>query len=175
MKVYRTRPEDARSPAEEAVYDLLEQLDIAFERVDHEPKETIFQCADVEQLLGISICKNLFLCNRQKTQYYLAVLPGGKKFETKKLSKLLGISRLSFAPQEMLPELLGLFPGSVSVLGLMNDTEGRVKLVMDREVAQQPFFGCHPCQNTTSLKLRTKDVLQRFLPYINHQAVILEL
>ncbi|MDY4976598.1 MAG: prolyl-tRNA synthetase associated domain-containing protein [Clostridia bacterium] len=175
MRVYQNRPEDLRSPVEEACYDLLERLHIPFERTDHEAKDTIGQCADVEQALGISICKNLFLCNRQKTQYYLVVLPGEKKFDTKKLSKLLGTARLSFAPQEKLPELLGLQPGSVSILGLMNDKDGQVRLVMDKEVTEQPFFGCHPCRNTTSLKLRTKDVLETILPHLHHEATVLDL
>lgn len=175
MKIYQTRPTDERSPVETAVYILLEQLNIPFERVDHEVKNTIEECGDVSEALGVEICKNLFLCNRQKTDFYLVMLPGKKKFETKKLSKLLGVSRLSFAPEEFLPQFLGLYPGSVSILGLMNDVQQRVRLVMDCEVAKSSFIGCHPCQNTSSLKIATKDVLEKFLPFVQHFPAILEL
>lgn len=175
MKIYRERPSDERSVSEMKCYDLLERCEIPFERVDHEPAYTIEDCQEISETLQIEICKNLFLCNRQKTQFYLVMMPGGKKFDTKTFSKILGVSRLSFAPEERLPELLGLYPGSVSILGLMNDTKSLVRLVIDRPVIEQEFIGCHPCANTSSLKIPTKDVLEKILPAIHHEPTVVEL
>ena len=127
---------------------------------------TIAECDKVSEVLGISICKNLFLCNSQKTKFYLLMMPGEKRFVTKEFSKLIGSSRLSFAPAEYMEQYLNITPGSVSVLGLMNDIEGKVKLYIDRDVVEKEYIGCHPCINTSSLKLKTEDVLGKFLPYV---------
>ncbi len=175
MEIYTTRPDDEREPQEKRCYDLLEQLNVPFERVDHDAADTIEECDEVSRVLGIKICKNLFLCNRQKSEFYLVMMPGEKKFETKVLSKQLGVSRLSFAPQEMLPELLGLAPGSVSILGLMNDKENKVRLCIDKEVLEKEFIGCHPCKNTTSLKLATLDIKNKLLPAVHHEMTVVEL
>lgn len=175
MTIYQTRPEDHREPAETACYDLLDKLKVPYERADHKEADTIEDCAEISSALGVEICKNLFLCNRQKTQFYLVMMPGDKKFETKTLSKILEVARLSFAPVEMLPELLGLYPGSVSVLGLMNDTENQVRLVIDRDVITKEFVGCHPCKNTSSLKILTKDLLEKILPAVHHAPTIVDL
>lgn len=160
---------------EMAVYELLEKLDIPYLRVDHEPAATVDDCHGVDESLGIHICKNLFLCNRQKTDFYLLMMPGLKKFKTKELSAQLGVARLSFAEAEYMEEFLDITPGSVSVMGLMNDREHRVRLLIDRELLQDEFVGCHPCVNTSSLKLRMKDVLEKFLPYVGHTYTAVEL
>lgn len=160
---------------EMAVYELLEKLDIPYLRVDHEPAATVDDCHGVDESLGIHICKNLFLCNRQKTDFYLLMMPGLKKFKTKELSAQLGVARLSFAEAEYMEEFLDITPGSVSVMGLMNDREHRVRLLIDRELLQDEFVGCHPCVNTSSLKLRMKDVLEKFLPYVGHTYTTVEL
>lgn len=157
-----------RLPKEMAVYELLEKLDIPYLRVDHEPAATVDDCHDVDEALGIHICKNLFLCNRQKTDFYLLMMPGLKKFKTKELSAQLGVARLSFAEAEYMEAFLNITPGSVSVMGLMNDQEHRVRLLIDDELLQDEFVGCHPCVNTSSLKLRMKDILEKFLPYVGH-------
>lgn len=136
---------------------------------------TIAECDKVSEVLGISICKNLFLCNSQKTKFYLLMMPGEKRFVTKEFSKLIGSSRLSFAPAEYMEQYLNITPGSVSVLGLMNDIEGKVKLYIDRDVVEKEYIGCHPCINTSSLKLKTEDVLGKFLPYVGHEAEIIEI
>lgn len=158
-----------------AVYDLLDKLDIPYLRLDHEVTATVEDCHGVDEALGIHICKNLFLRNRQKTDFYMLMMPGLKKFKTKELSAQLGVSRLSFAEAEYMEEFLDITPGSVSVMGLMNDRDHRVRLLIDRELLQDEFVGCHPCVNTSSLKLRMKDVLEKFLPYVGHAYTAVDL
>lgn len=160
---------------EMAVYELLDELKISYQRVDHEAAATVEDCHGVDEALGIHICKNLFLCNRQKTDFYLLMMPGLKKFKTKELSAQLGVSRLSFAEAEYMEEFLDITPGSVSVMGLMNDKEHRVRLLIDSDLLQDEFVGCHPCVNTSSLKLRMKDILEKFLPYVGHGYTVVEL
>lgn len=174
--LYTTRPNPAtRLEKENKTYDLLEQLQIPYVRIDHEAANTIEDCQEVDTLLQITICKNLFLCNTQKTKFYLLLLPGHKKFQTKDVSKQIGSARLSFAPYEYMKEFLDITPGSVSVMGLMNDTEHRVQLLMDKELLKEEYFGCHPCINTSSLRIRTEDLLSKFLPYVKHDPIFVEL
>lgn len=145
------------------------------QRVDHDETPSIEACGEVEKLLGIEICKNLFLCNRQKTQFTLLLMPGRKEFRTKELSAQLGCSRLSFADAERMQEFLGVTPGSVSVLGLLNDTEKHVRLVIDRDALAHEYFGCHPCRNTTSLRIKTADLTGRILPALGHEPTYVNL
>ncbi|MCH5249567.1 MAG: prolyl-tRNA synthetase associated domain-containing protein [Lachnospiraceae bacterium] len=164
-----TRPSpEGRLEKEMAVYDLLEQLDIPYERLDHEVTATVEACHDVDKLLGIHICKNLFLCNSQRTAFYLLMMPGEKKFVTKDISKQIGSARLSFAEAEYMEQLLNITPGSVSIMGLMNDKEHKVQLLIDSDILKDEYIGCHPCINTSSLKLKTNDILEKFLPYTGH-------
>ena len=176
--LYRGRPADGsgRLDKEMRVYDLLDRLAIPYERVDHSAVPTIEACHEVDLLLDIDICKNLFLCNTQKTAFYLLMMPGWKKFKTAVLSRQIGSARLSFASPEYMEQLLDITPGSVSVLGLMNDHENRVRLLIDRDVLENhEFLGCHPCINTSSLKLRTRDLLETILPAIHHQYTVVDL
>ncbi len=174
--LYTTRPESSGRPEKEIrVYDLLEKINIPFIRVDHGVTATIESCLEVERMLEIKICKNLFLCNAQKTQFYLLMMPGDKKFKTAGLCRQIQTSRLSFAPSEYMEEFLDITPGSVSVLGLMNDCNNRVQLLIDRDVLKQEAIGCHPCINTSSLKIKTADILDKLLPCLNHKAVIVDL
>lgn len=159
---------EGRREREMDVYRLLKSLEIPFQRMDHEPMATIEACRGVDEILGIHMCKNLFLCNSQKTVFYLLLMPGEKKFKTKELSKQIGSARLSFAPEEFMEEYLHISPGAVSVMGLMNDKENHVNLLVDEDVLKEEFLGCHPCVNTASLRLRTKDVLSKFLPFVGH-------
>lgn len=160
---------------EMAVYDVLEQLEIPYLRLDHEVTATVEDCHDIDRILGIHICKNLFLCNSQKTDFYLLMMPGDKKFKTKELSAQIQSARLSFAGPEYMEEFLNISPGSVSVMGLMNDTGKRVRLLIDRDVLEDEYVGCHPCVNTSSLKIKTKDILDKFLPYVGHDYTVVEL
>ena len=164
------RPADSASrlPKEQRVYDFLDRLQIPYAYVDHEPAMTMEACLAVDEFLGTAMCKNLLLCNRQATQFYLLLLPGDKVFKTKDLSAQIGSSRLSFASGEAMEELLDITPGSVSVLGLMNDHEHRVELLMDADVVKGEYFGCHPCINTSSLRLATKDLTEKIIPALGH-------
>ena len=169
------RPADRWSEAEERCYGLLDALGVDYGRVDHEHADTIADCELVEGVLGCRICKNLFLTNRQQTDFYLLVMPGEKPFKTKLLSRQIGSARLSFAGEEDMERLLGVTPGSVSVLGLMNDADGRVRLLIDRDVLAEEFFGCHPCRNTTSLRFTTKELLDTVIPALGHEPTLVEL
>ena len=175
MEVYNGAPAESRSDVENRVYECLARLDIPFTRVDHEAAFTMEDCAAISEALEVHICKNLLLTPRNRSAFYLLCLPAEKSFSTKDFSKLIGSSRLSFATEEDLVALLGCHAGSASVLGLMNDTEHRVTLAIDRAVAEDEWFGCHPCKNTSSLRLKTRDVLEKFLPATGHEAVIVDL
>ena len=167
--------EGKRLEKEERVYDLLDGLGVPYGRIDHEHADTMEACLAIDEALDCLICKNLFLANRQGTQFYLLMMPGDKVFKTKELSPQLGVARLSFGSGEKMEEYLDITPGSVSVLGLMNDHENRVQLVVDEDVRGQEFFGCHPCINTSSLKLRISDLFEKILPAIGHEPVFVQL
>ena len=175
MEVYSGAPAESRSDVENRVYECLARLEIPFTRVDHEAAFTMEDCAAISEALDVHICKNLLLTPRNRSAFYLLCMPGDKPFSTKDFSKLIGSSRLSFATEEDLVALLGCHAGSASILGLMNDTEHRVTLAIDRAVAEDEWFGCHPCKNTSSLRLKTRDVLEKFLPDTGHEAVIVDL
>lgn len=177
FEIKRGRPDGAaeRAPREARVYDLLDSLGIEYDRVDHEPLATMEACAEVDRAFGTPMCKNLLLCNRQKTKFYLLLTPGDKPFRTKELSAELSIARLSFADGEKMVELLDIHPGSLSVMGLMNDRAGAVTLLIDRDVADGEYIACHPCVNTSSLKLKTRDVLEKFLPAVAHEPTFVTL
>lgn len=163
------RPDPAGLTAREiAVYDFLEKLEIPFARMGHDAAETMEACAEIDTRLGVRMCKNLFLCNRQQTDFYLLLMPGDKPFKTKELSGQLGVARLSFASGEKMEEYLGLLPGSVSVMGLMNDKTHAVRLLIDSDLLREERLGCHPCVNTASLNIAMQDILQKFLPATGH-------
>ncbi|MDD6728649.1 MAG: prolyl-tRNA synthetase associated domain-containing protein [Eubacteriales bacterium] len=177
MELFNGRPtsNDGRLEREIKVYDLLDSLGIEYQRTDHEPADTMDACNRIDKILGTIICKNLFLCNRQKTEFYLLMMPGDKPFKTKDITKQIGCSRLSFADSTFMEELLNIKPGAVSVMGLMNDTENKVQLLIDRPVVESDTFGCHPCVNTSSLRMRTADVLEKFLPAVHHTPIIVDM
>lgn len=173
--VYLGRPKEKRSCREEKVYDCLEACGISFERVDHDPAATVELCKGIEKKLMVPICKNLFLSNRQKTEFYLLMMPGYKHFRTSEVSRNLEVSRLSFAPGDEMVRYLDTKPGSASILGLINDREHRVQLVIDREVFTEEYIGCHPCVNTSSLKIKSEDLVERFFPYLHLTPIWLDL
>ena len=172
---YTTAPADHTSTVVNAAFALLDQLQIPYTRVDHDEAHTMEDCATISDVLNIRICKNLVLCNRQKTSFYLLTMPEDKPFVTKNLSHQIGSSRLSFAPAEDMERLIGCTPGSASVLGLMNDKDHQVKLLMDRETYTAEWFGCHPCKNDGSLRIKTSDLLNIFLPHTGHEVTVVEL
>ncbi|MFR8675595.1 MAG: prolyl-tRNA synthetase associated domain-containing protein [Lachnospiraceae bacterium] len=179
MELQNGRPEttSGRLDKEIRVYDLLDKLGIAYQRVDHEATMTMEACEEVDRILGddTTICKNLFLCNRQETNFYLLLMPGDKPFKTKDLSAQIHSARLSFAKPEYMEKYLDITPGSVSVLGLMNDSEKKVQLLIDEDVMKEPYFGCHPCINTSSLKFTTEDLTKKIIPALGHDPITVSL
>lgn len=177
MELVHGRPADCagRLDKEIRVYELLDTLKIDFDRVDHEQANTMEACLEVDKILRTDMCKNLFLCNRQKTQFYLLMMPGDKPFKTKDLSKQINSARLSFAEAEFMEEYLDITPGAVSVMGLMNDSENHVQLLIDKPVLESEYLGCHPCVNTSSIKIKTADVFEKFLPAVHHEAIIVDM
>ena len=173
MKLFNGRPEniDGRLDREIRVYDFLDNLGIEYVRTDHEESNTMEACNEIDKVLGILICKNLFLCNRQETQFYLLMMPGDKPFKTKDLSAQIGSARLSFANSDYMEKFLDIKPGAVSIMGLMNDTEKRVQLLIDSEVPEDEYIGCHPCVSTSSLKIKTVDIMNKFLPAVGHSPI----
>ncbi|MBQ4136675.1 MAG: prolyl-tRNA synthetase associated domain-containing protein [Clostridia bacterium] len=177
MELLSQRPADVsgREDKELRVYDFLDNLGISYERVDHAPAMTMEDCIAIDKALGAAMCKNLFLCNRQQTDFYLLMMPGDKPFKTKELSAQLGTARLSFASEAFMEEFLDIAPGAVSVMGLMNDKGNRVKLLIDKDVLEGEYIGCHPCVNTSSLRIKTDDVVKKFIPATKHEINIVEL
>lgn len=177
MELLQGRPADCsgRLEKEIRVYDLLDRLGVEYQRIDHEPAMTMEACAAIDEALDATICKNLLLCNRQCTDFYLLMLPGDKPFKTSVLSKQIGSSRLSFAGAEHMEAFLDITPGSLSVMGLMNDADRRVTLLIDEDVLQGEFIGLHPCINTSSLRLRTADLMEKIIPAMNHPVTTVSL
>lgn len=164
------RPTDTsdRLAKEIRTYDFLDALAVPYQRVDHDVAMTMEDCAEIDKVLEAPTCKNLLLCNRQQTVFYLLLLPGDKPFRTKDLSAQIGSSRLSFAPHEAMENFLDITPGSLSVLGLMNDKEGNVNLLIDEDLLKEEYIGCHPCINTSTLRIRTNDMMTKILPAMAH-------
>ena len=179
MELQKGRPEntDGRLDKEIRVYDFLDKLGIEYQRIDHEAAMTMEACEEIDRTLGdnTAICKNLFLCNRQETDFYLLLMPGDKPFKTKDLSAQIHSARLSFARPEYMEKYLDITPGSVSVLGLMNDSEKKVQLLIDEDVMKEPYFGCHPCINTSSLKFTTEDLTKKIIPALGHNPITVSL
>ena len=177
MELLNGRPADAsnRLPRELRVYDLLDSLEISYQRVDHAPAETMEDCKAVDEVLGVDMCKNLFLCNRQKTKFYLLLMPADKPFKTKEISSQINSARLSFADGDAMLKYLDIQPGAVSVMGLMNDSDNAVALLVDEDLLRDEFIGCHPCVNTSSLKIRSRDIFDIFLPKVQHKMTTVRL
>ena len=183
MELVNGRPEntEGRLEKEIRVYDFLDSLGINYQRIDHEAAMTMEACEEIDRTLSegeensVAICKNLFLCNRQETEFYLLLIPGDKPFKTKYLSAQIGSSRLSFAKPEYMEKYVDITPGSVSVLGLMNDHEKKVRLLIDEDVLKDEYFGCHPCINTSSLKIRMEDLTEKIIPAMGHEPTTVRL
>lgn len=177
MKLLLGRPKtnEGRLEKEIRVYDLLDSLGIEYYRIDHTPANHFEDCEEIEKVLDNVLCKNLFLCNRQKTKFYMLMMPADKVFKTKELSKQIGSSRLSFAESEYMEKFLDVTPGSVSIMGLMNDKENNVQLLVDEDVLKPEYVGCHPCINTSSIRLKTKDMFEIYLKAVNHSYITVKL
>ncbi|MBR3996389.1 MAG: prolyl-tRNA synthetase associated domain-containing protein [Clostridia bacterium] len=171
----RPQNTNGRLKKEIKVYDYLDNLSIQYDRVDHPPFDTMEDCAETDKLLGVSTVKNLLLCNSQKTEFYMLIMPADKKFKTKELSKQIGSARLSFASGEHMEKLLDITPGSLTILGLINDPKKRVRLLIDRDVCESEYIVAHPCINTSSLRIKTSDILGVFLPSLGRDAIFVDL
>lgn len=177
MELMNGKPSDLteRSEREIKVYEYQDSLGIGYMRVDHPEANTMEACNQIDEVLGVVICKNLFLCNRQETEFYLLMMPGDKPFKTKDLTKQINSARLSFGKPEFMEEFLHIKPGAVSVMGLINDSDKRIRLLIDKPVLESEYIGCHPCVSTSSLKIKTKDLIDKFLPATGHEPVIVDL
>ncbi|MCQ2488880.1 MAG: prolyl-tRNA synthetase associated domain-containing protein [Clostridia bacterium] len=173
--VYTTKPEDTnRIPEEYLIYDKLIELGIPFERVDHDHADDMEACRLIEKTLGAKICKNLFLTNRQQTDFYLLLIPGDKPFKTKYITEPLGCSRLSFATPEHMQKYLKTIPGSASALELLFDTDNVVKLVIDNDLLKDEFISGHPGISTSTIKLKKEDML-KYIKSTNHEPTFIDL
>lgn len=166
--ILTTAPAADHAEKERAVFALLEQLDIPYERLEHDPVETMEQCAEINDKLGVKMAKNIFLTNRQGDKFYLLLMPDDKPFNTKSFCEQINSPRLSFASGEQMEQLLGCLPGCASPMGLMNDTENKVTFVMDQAIHRSEYLVCHPCVHTGSLKIKTFDFLKKFLKHTGH-------
>lgn len=177
MELKKGRPSDlsGREEKEIRVYDFLDGLNIEYMRVDHEAADNMEVCAAIDEVLEATICKNLFLCNRQKTNFYLLMMPGDKPFKTKEISSQINSARLSFAGAEEMEQFLDIKPGAVSIMGLMNDRDNMVRLLVDEDVLKGEYVGCHPCVNTSSLRIKTGDLFGVILERMNHDMTVVHL
>ena len=171
----RPQNTDGRLDKEIRTYDLLDSLGVSYQRIDHPAAMTMEECEDIDRILDATICKNLFLCNRQETAFYLLMIPGDKTFKTKDISAQIGSARLSFGKPEFMEQFLDITPGSVSVMGLMNDKKNRVQLLIDEDILKGEYIGCHPCINTSSLRIKTKDMAEKIIPAMKHKPIIVKL
>ena len=177
MKLVNGRPETnaGRLEKEIRVYDLLDSLNVEYQRIDHEAAMTMEACAAIDEVLDATICKNLLLCKRQCTAFYLLMIEGDKHFKTSTFSRQIGSSRLSFAAPEYMERFLDITPGSLSVLGLMNDHDRQVQLIIDEDILKGEYFGCHPCINTSTLRLKTADLMEKIIPAMGHEPRIVRI
>lgn len=173
--IFNSKPDDDRIQKELDTYEILQKLDMPFTGVDHVAAMTMDDIYEAEAVVDVKVCKNLFLCNTQKTKFYMLIMPGDKKFHTKDLSKQINSPRLSFADGYYMEEFLNITPGSLSVFGLMYDKDNMVSLVIDKDILEDEYFGCHPCINTSTLKMKTSDVLNKFLQFTGHEPIFVEL
>lgn len=165
-EVFTSAPAAFRTPLEEKVYQTLDRLGIPFTRIDNDPALTMEDCIAIDAALDVKTVKTLLLCNRQQTEYYLYVTPGDKPFVTKDFGRALGISRVSFAPQEKLLPMLGTVLGATTIFSTLVAPEGSFRLVMDREVVESRWYGCTDGTTTCYMRLATRDLLERFLPTV---------
>lgn len=173
------RPESllGREGKEIKCYEFLDSLGVEYYHVDHRdmPADTMEACVAIDKALECKICKNLFLCNRQKTDFYLLMMPADKPFKTKDLTSQINSARLSFADSDAMLKYLNITPGSVSVLGLINDKDNAVRLLVDKDILGDEYIGCHPCVNTTSMKIKTNDIFDKLINAANHTKTVVEL
>ena len=173
--IMTTAPEDGRGALETKVYQELDRLGIGYERVDNDPVEAMEECVEISGKLGAEIRKTIVVWNRQKTEFYLVILPADKRFDSKLFAAMMRTARVSFASPEDMERIIGLTPGEASVMGVLNDSEGLVQVVIDKAVADAEWFACNPGANTSHLRFRTKQLINTFLPAEGHKPEIIML
>ena len=131
---FNSHPETTSTQKEMDAYLFLEENGVGYIRAEHDEAATIELCENVEKIIDAKICKNLLLTNRQQTVFYLLLIKGDMVFKTKYLSAQINSARLSFANAEQMEKYLDITPGSVSVLGLMNDIKNAVQLIVDEDI-----------------------------------------
>lgn len=161
--------------SEQKVLRRLDELKVPYEYHQHHAVHTIDECLELPYAeADVTFCKNILLCNRQKTQFYLYVTVPKKPYRTADVSKLLGVSRLSFAPDEALPELLQLYSGSLTPLALWLNPDSGVQLVLDREIRQPGRIAFHPAVNTATVIFRQEDFFDRVVPALPGTPIFLD-
>ena len=169
--IYQGRPTDNnenREYAETAVYDLLDSVGVEYKTLCHPAAFTMEECEAVRKAIGAPVFKNLFLTNKQKTLFFLLMIPADKPFKTKYLSSQLGCARLSFASSEDMKKMLNISPGAVSPMGLIHDKDCKVRLIVDSDLSGACLYACHPCVNTASVALSLTDLLEKVVPATFH-------
>ena len=172
VKLFKGRPSEESdhniSLDEKIVYDFLDTLNVEYSVLTHPAAATMEECEKIRNRIGVPVFKNLFLTNKQQSQFYLLMIPADKPFKTKYLSSQIGCSRLSFASAENMAEFLHIEPGAVSPMGLIHDKQQKVKLIVDRDLADIDTYACHPCVNTASIIISLNDLLTKVIPTTGH-------
>lgn len=169
FKLYDGRPVgEACVDMETKAYDFLDRLEIRYKTLKHPAAFTIDECKKIRDEIHAPVFKNLFLTNRQQTKFYLLVMLGEKPFKTKYLSAQIGSARLSFADEAHMQRFLGVTPGSVTPIGIMNDFGKDITVLLDEDLRRHDDFACHPCINTASVVLSLHDLTDRILPATGH-------
>lgn len=160
---------------QQKVMEKLRDLCIPFEAYYHAAAHTMEDCLALPYATpDVTFCKNILLCNRQKTEFFLYITLPDKPFRTADVSKLLGVSRLSFAPNETLPTLLQLESGSLSPLALWFDDDAKIKLVLDNDILSGKRIAFHPCDNTATVIFTQEVFRQQVLPALAHSPIYLQ-
>lgn len=174
-EVYVTKPTQYKTELEEKVYETLEELKIPYYRVETEPLISMEDCLVINEKLQMKTVKTLFLCNQQKTKFYLCIMPGDKRFDCKVFSRALQIARVSFGSEQLMNELLETQIGACSIFSALIDKENKVQIVIDQDVLKEEDYGCSDGTTTGYMKIKTKDVLEKILPYAHHTPIIVTL
>lgn len=160
---------------EKLALDALNALGIKYAYFQHAPAKTMDDCKGLDDALGLPVhCKNLFLTNRQKTEFFLLLIGADKRFVTANISKQIGKSRLSFGDDELLLERLNLLPGAVGPLSLIFDTDNAVTLLVDEDLRSGRMC-FHPNVNTASVAMDSADFYGVFLPSVRHEPLFVHI
>ncbi len=173
-EIKQTAPADYKTALQQNVYQTLEYLQIPFDRVDTAEAITMEDCVEINKKLDMDMVKTLFLCNRQQTKFYLFITKGDKPFHAKDFSHALGISRVSFAPAEKMETMLGTKIGAATVFSMLLGTAASVNVIFDKEVLEDAYYGCSDGTTTGYLKIKTELITTKFLPYVKHRAIVIE-